>query len=99
MLERIAAVNDNPDLLMSVAEARVFGSYLDVSKEQLNDVDVALRLERRTLPEGMDWGKAITGARPHVGHFPKFIRRTRVWGTGGLANAERSPTAFIPTLY
>jgi hypothetical protein len=43
-LERIAVVNADPDLLQSVVEARVFGSYLDVSRGELGDVDVAIRL-------------------------------------------------------
>jgi hypothetical protein len=51
LLERIAAVNDNPDLLMSVIEARVFGSYLDPLRDPLGDVDVAIKLENRALPD------------------------------------------------
>jgi len=47
LLERIVAVNDNPDLLLSVVEARVFGSYIDQSQDELGDVDVAIGLERR----------------------------------------------------
>lgn len=49
LLQRIQAVNEDKEFLYKVAEARVFGSYIDSARADLGDVDVAIRLERRQL--------------------------------------------------
>ena len=47
LLDRIKVVNANPELVYVVAEARVFGSYIDPEATDFADVDVAVRLEPR----------------------------------------------------
>ena len=85
LLERIAAVNENPDLLRSVVEARVFGSYLDLSRDQLGDVDVAIHLERKPLPDGVDYVEAsLARARLSGRSFQNVVEEagygeTEVW--------------------
>jgi hypothetical protein len=46
VIERAKAINRNPELLCSVRELRVFGSYLTDSPS-LGDLDIAYRLVRR----------------------------------------------------
>jgi predicted nucleotidyltransferase len=46
MLERVAQINADPELLHWVTEVRVFGSYL-TDTDDLGDLDVAISLERR----------------------------------------------------
>ncbi len=52
-LQRVESINQRPELLERVREVRVFGSYLGESDE-LGDVDMAVRTERREMP-GKDW--------------------------------------------
>lgn len=52
-LERVEAVNADPELLMSVTEVYAFGSYTTDAPD-LGDIDLAVGLEYRLLP-GQDW--------------------------------------------
>ena len=52
-LTRVQTVNARPELLERVCEARVFGSYLE-ERDDLGDVDIAVRTERKGRPGG-DW--------------------------------------------
>jgi predicted nucleotidyltransferase len=49
VVQRIGLVNSNDCLLRYVAEARLFGSYIDPSVEDLGDIDIAIRLELRPV--------------------------------------------------
>src|SRR5262245_37212063 len=55
-LQRVREVNADPNLITSIVEVRVFGSYLSAAAE-LGDLDLAIRFRERETPEG-DWIKA-----------------------------------------
>jgi predicted nucleotidyltransferase/DNA-binding MarR family transcriptional regulator len=48
-VQRIDLVNSRDCLLHHVAEARLFGSYIDPLAEDLGDIDIAIRLVRRPV--------------------------------------------------
>jgi hypothetical protein len=56
-LERVAAINADPELMDWVTEVRVFGSYLTDS-DDLGDLDLALRYELRPVDD-KDFSDAI----------------------------------------
>jgi hypothetical protein len=57
LIERIRAVNVNPDYLVWVSRLIVFGSYL-MDRESINDVDVAVVLNRKER-DGDKWLEAV----------------------------------------
>jgi hypothetical protein len=58
VLERVAALNADPDMLHWVTEVRVFGSYL-TDTDDLGDLDIALDHQQRPALEGDAFDKAI----------------------------------------
>ena len=58
VLERVAAINADPDMQHWVTEVRVFGSYL-TDTDELGDLDIALGYEQRPIPEGDEFREAI----------------------------------------
>ena len=49
-MQRVGAVNSNPDYLETITGVIVFGSFLSPS-EELGDVDVGIELERKPMAE------------------------------------------------
>ena len=69
-LERIAKVNADPELLLWVTEARVFGSYL-TDTDDLGDL--AIKLDRRPVE---NWTKACLNAADQSGKsFGNYLAR------------------------
>jgi hypothetical protein len=58
VLERVAAINADPELMHWVTEVRVFGSYLTDS-DDLGDLDLALSYELRPTGDDKDFLEAI----------------------------------------
>lgn len=74
-LDRVHAVNDNPELAYRVHKVAVFGSYL-TEKERINDIDIAVELVHREADphkcqaiKEARINKAIENGR----HFATFI--------------------------
>jgi predicted nucleotidyltransferase len=73
-LQRVREVNASTYFLYVVAEVRAFGSYIDPSKCDFGDIDIAIHLERRPL-EISDDGfveRALKRATDSGRHFSNF---------------------------
>jgi hypothetical protein len=66
-LERVKAVNSNPELLLDVGKVVAFGSFA-AGADDLGDIDLAIEYRRRPLPPGKGWTDAnIERARAKLG--------------------------------
>jgi predicted nucleotidyltransferase len=92
-VERIRKANSNRSFLYTITAAVVFGSAVSEAKE-LGDVDVAVRLERKT----MDWEKHVQLSYERVWDARRKGRRFRniteqvFWPTIEIRNFLRSRT-------
>jgi predicted nucleotidyltransferase len=74
LLQRVESVNARADLLERVREVRVFGSYLE-ERDDLGDVDVAVKTERKVLP-GKKWvDESLRRADVSGRAFSSFLER------------------------
>lgn len=77
LLERVAQVNYDPYFLYSVKQVKVFGSYLDDSKDRLGDIDVVIELVGRGSKE--DFSKKLLQRANEAGQrgtqFRTFVDR------------------------
>ncbi|MGV7213935.1 hypothetical protein [Bradyrhizobium sp. UFLA05-112] len=71
-LQRIAKINNDPELLHYVTEVRVFGSYL-TDTDDLGDLDLAIKLERRRVKG--EWVKACHDLADKSGKTLSFFQR------------------------
>jgi hypothetical protein len=76
LIDAIHSVNSNPDMLLWVAEADLFGSYI-AGANDLGDVDVAIRLERRRPGDG--YVEASLARAEACGFRGTFVQRA-YWG-------------------
>jgi predicted nucleotidyltransferase len=53
-MERVAEVNSNDYYLVEVTKVILFGSYLDTNEQELGDVDVAIEIRNKDLPNISD---------------------------------------------
>ena len=72
-LARVAAVNADPDLLLRVVEVHAFGSFITDAPD-LGDVDLAVRLERKSFP-GRDWVDVNLERARRSGRCLNFLQR------------------------
>lgn len=61
VLDRVAAINADPDMMWGVSEVRVFGSYL-TDTDDLGDLDLGISYYRRPIPGGLDAFRAAMDA-------------------------------------
>ena len=91
MLTTIRHVNGNADLITSVEEADLFGSYAQ-GADDLGDVDVAVVLKRR-LP-GDEWVKASQERAIMTGRRMSFIDAL-TWGEEEVWRALRAASRHL----
>lgn len=112
VLERVASINADPELMHWVTEVRVFGSYLTDS-DDLGDLDLALSYQQR--PTGEDFIDAIKAfvAKHEKEHLswedqlglPERMMKQRIKGRSpyismhGIGELERNPSFGGKTVY
>ena len=87
LLDAIRKVNSDLDLIASVAEADLFGSYAS-GADDLGDVDVAVLLERR-LPLGKEWVAASLERAEKTGRRMSHVDQI-TWGEEEVRRALRA---------
>lgn len=75
LLKRAELVNAREELAYYVKEIRVFGSYIDKSKNDLGDIDLLVELEFREIP-GRDFFYTLARARASGRRFGNISEET-----------------------
>jgi hypothetical protein len=87
LLDVIGRANSNPDLISSVEDADLFGSYAE-GADDLGDVDVAVLLKRR-LPLGKEWAAASLERAEKTGGRMNHVDQI-TWGEEEVRRALRA---------
>lgn len=77
-LDRVWEVNNNPDLLYTVEQVRVFGSYLRSEVERLGDLDIAIKMvfrEEKVLPGEQSTDTMLRRARAADRRFSSYAEQ------------------------